>query len=84
MPPSAARPIGVKYSLAFFSPSNACLVRYDNSHSADIRSDQVPYDHWHRFTRGELIPDSFIDIETLLADFFADIDLHLPPHLRSD
>jgi hypothetical protein len=83
VPPSAARPMSVKYSLAFFSPSNECLVRYDNSHSADIRSGQVPYDHWHRFVRDEIVPYVFVDIETLLADFFADIDLHLPSYLRS-
>jgi hypothetical protein len=84
VPPIAARPGGLKYALAFFSPSNVCLVRYDNSHSADVRLDQVPYDHGHRFSRDEIIPYTFTDTETLLANFFKDIDQHLPPHLRSD
>jgi len=84
VPPSAARPMGMKYALAFFSPGNVCLVRYDNSHSADKRSRQRPYDHWHRFARDEIVPYEFVDTETLLADFFADVDQHLPPHLRSD
>jgi hypothetical protein len=81
--PSAARPAGLKYVLAFFDPTNVCLVRDDNSHSLDIPSGQVPYDHWRRFARNELVPYSLIDIETLLDDFFADIDRHLPPQLRS-
>jgi hypothetical protein len=75
---------GTEIRAGVFSPHNVCLVRYDNSHSADTRSGRVPYDHWHRFARDEIVPYSFIDTETLLADFFADIDQHLPPHLRSD
>src|SRR5271156_4579100 len=81
--PTAAKPMGVKYALAFFSPDKECPARYDNSHSADTRSGHVPYDRWRRFARAEIVSYSFVDIEQLLADCFADIDRHLPLHLRS-
>jgi hypothetical protein len=84
VPPSDARPAGLKYALSFFGPGNVCPVRYDNSHRVGVRCGGAAYDHWHRFARDELVPYAFITIETLLADFFADIDQHLPSHLRSD
>lgn len=80
------RPIGVKYSAAFFDVYGVCRVRFDNSHSAKIkgRPNPIAFDHWHRFgDNGELVPYEFTTIEQLLTDFFEAIDRHLPPELRS-
>ncbi|MBX5494814.1 MAG: hypothetical protein IRZ15_05725 [Bryobacteraceae bacterium] len=79
------RPAGLKYSLAFFDPDDRCLVRFDNSHGVKVRGrkNPAPFDHWHRFATGEVVPYAFIDMQTLVEDFFKAIDKHLPPNLRS-
>ena len=81
-----SRPIGLKYSLAFFDADNRCLVRFDNSHAVNVKGKPNPaaYDHWHRFEdKNELVPYEFTSIEQLLEDFFAAIDCYLPPELRA-
>ena len=85
VPATARRPGGFRYSLAFFAPDGTCLVRFDNSHGIKSRRRRNPvaFDHWHRFSRDELVPYAFIDLQTLVDDFFKAIDAHLPPELRS-
>jgi hypothetical protein len=76
------RPAGLKYSLAFFSPENECLVRYDNSHVVKLkgRPNPITFDHWHRFGKEEQIfPYDFTNAERLLIDFFEDIQKFVPP-----
>lgn len=84
---TAERPAGLKYSLAFFDPGNRCLVRFDNSHAVKVKGRPTPeaYDHWHRVRDGEeeAVLYDFTTIEQLLDDFFAALDRHLPPQLRS-
>ena len=82
---TSSRPAGLKYSLAFFDPAGICLARYDNSHAPLVpgRPPPAAHDHWHRSGNGDSVPYRFRDVETLLTDFFAAIDAHLPSHLRS-
>jgi hypothetical protein len=82
---TAARPAGYKYALAFFDERNECLVRYDNAHSPtrSASARRAGYDHWHRFGKGETVGYAFVDLATLVEDFFRDIEAHLPPELRS-
>jgi Family of unknown function (DUF6516) len=79
------RPAGLKYSLSFFDEDDNCLVRFDNSHSINVRGKANPttFDHWHRFSKDELVAYTFVDLKTLVEDFFSAIDIHLPPELRS-
>lgn len=80
------RPGGIRYSLAFFDPSGTCLARFDNSHGVKVRGQRNPvaFDHWHRFSSGELVPYAFTSLQALVEDFFAAVDAHLPPELQSD
>jgi hypothetical protein len=73
-------PSGLKYSLAFFDDGKNCLVRFDNAHQVQVHGKPGPvaWDHWHRFSNGTLVPYQFKDAETLLADFFKSIAVHLP------
>jgi len=78
---SPERPAGLKYSLALFDSDNRCLIRYDNSHAAHThgRGSSVAYDHWHRFSKGTLVPYDFEDVETLLRDFYAAVEKLVKP-----
>jgi Family of unknown function (DUF6516) len=86
VPVTSERPGGLKYALTFFSPEGECLVRFDNSHAVNVRGKANPeaFDHWHR-SEGlqELVPYSFIDIETLIIDFFSAMNRYLPEALRT-
>ena len=57
------RPHGLKYSLYFGTAQGHCLVRYDNEAGKG--------DHRHYGDREEAYP--FVDVETLVADFLADV-----------
>lgn len=84
--PTAERPEGLKYALAFFDRDNRCLVRYDNSHAANLKgkSNPVAYDHWHRSGEDEeTVPYRFTSVEQLIEDFWTDMDRHLPAELRA-
>jgi hypothetical protein len=61
---SDERPHGLKYRLNFCDPSGATLIRYDNETGKG--------DHKHR---GEIEePYTFKDMDTLLDDFWHDVD----------
>lgn len=60
--PAADRPHGLKYSL-FYGRVGKRLVGYDNEAG---KGD-------HRHYRGREEPYAFIDMETLMADFLADV-----------
>lgn len=57
------RPHGIKYRLYYGSPDGRALVRYDNEVGKG--------DHRHYGDQEE--PYRFIDVETLTADFLADV-----------
>ena len=61
--PSAYRPHGVKYRFYYGLPDGTCLIRYDNEFGKG--------DHRHIADQEE--PYSFISLDQLFKDFFADI-----------
>ncbi len=60
---STDRPHGMKYRLYYGLEDGTCIVRYDNETGKG--------DHRHYGEHEE--PYSFTDVETLVADFLADI-----------
>lgn len=60
--PDAQRPHGLKYSLFYGRPGER-IVGYDNETG---KGD-------HRHYRGREEPYAFVDVETLVADFLADV-----------
>lgn len=63
--PSAERPHSFKYRLNYCTADGATLVRYDNETGKG--------DHKH-FADGKEEPYNFQDIDTVLADFWRDVD----------
>ena len=62
---SAERPHGMKYRLYYGLTDGTCVVRYDNESG---KGD-------HRHVAGREIGYRFRDVESLVADFLADIAL---------
>lgn len=68
VPPTAARPHGIRYSLTLHDIDGSRILAYDNAHAVP---QAVEHDHWHKFRRmGRRIPYRFVDADTLVADFF--------------
>lgn len=61
---SSERPHGMKYRLYYGRADGTGIVRYDNESG---KGD-------HRHFRGKEKPYKFVDAETLVADFLADIE----------
>jgi hypothetical protein len=78
VPISGTYPRGVSYSLAYFDAENVCRVRFDNAHQVRVKGRGSPpaFDHWHRFSDGQLVPYSFVDLPTLFEDFFRAVEAH--------
>jgi hypothetical protein len=60
---TADRPHGIKYRLYYGSAEGRCLVRYDNETG---KGD-------HRHDQEREYPYTFVDVETLMSDFLADV-----------
>lgn len=60
---TADRPHGIKYRLYYGTADGRCLVRYDNETGKG--------DHRHDEERE--FPYTFVDVETLMSDFLADV-----------
>lgn len=60
---TADRPHGIKYRLYYGSAEGRCLVRYDNETG---KGD-------HRHDQEREFPYTFVDVETLMSDFLADV-----------
>jgi hypothetical protein len=58
------RPHGIKYRLYYGLPNGRCMVRYDNESG---KGD-------HRHYKNREMPYRFIDAETLIRDFLADVE----------
>ena len=61
---TAERPHGIKYRLFYGLPNGRCVVRYDNESG---KGD-------HRHFKNREMPYRFIDAETLIRDFCADVE----------
>jgi hypothetical protein len=77
---SPERPHGLNYSLTLHGPQGQRLIGFDNAHS--IRRSRGPggkhsgpADHRHRID--EARPYRYKDAATLLADFWAEVDVYL-------
>ncbi len=77
VPPTPGRPAGVNYSLCLFSPEGERLLCYDNAHavrdgSGPAAARRIEQDHVHK---GERVrPYAYLDADTLLGDFWADVN----------
>ena len=76
---TAKRPHGLSYSLTLHAPDGARLVGFDNAHdvhrkgSRSRRHGRV-MDHWHRTETDPGRPYVFKDAETLIDDFFNEVE----------
>lgn len=77
VPASAAKPHGIDYSLALIGPRDERLVCYDNAHPVKAgraagRKKSKAGDHRH--IRDRVRPYAYSDAETLMRDFWADVE----------
>ena len=73
------RPHGLSYSFTLHAPDGTRLVGFDNAHRVPGRGSRfrqlpVANDHWHRTESDPGRPYQFKDIETLIDDFFDEIE----------
>jgi len=77
VPPTTSKPHGVDYSLCLLGPKDLRHVCYDNAHP--VRSGRPPggkmsLTNDHRHIGAVVEPYNFIDAETLLNDFWTDVE----------
>lgn len=76
---TAERPHGLSYSFTLHAPDGTRLVGFDNAHGVPARGSrlkaapQAP-DHWHRTENDPGRPYEFKDAETLIEDFFNEVE----------
>jgi len=73
------RPNGLSYSFTLHAPDGTRLVGFDNSHAVPAtgsRFNRQPpaSDHWHRTEHDPGRPYEFKDAETLIEDFFNEVE----------
>lgn len=76
---STQRPHGLSYSFTLHAPDGARLVGFDNAHGipplgSRFKKRASTRDHWHRTEGGVGRPYRFKDAETLLCDFFDEVE----------
>jgi hypothetical protein len=77
VPPTAAKPHGIDYSLSLLGPDGKRLVAYDNAHPVSIgRAPSAKRSRTadHRHARTSVSPYDYADAETLLHDFWTDVE----------
>src|SRR5260221_1229772 len=72
------RPHGLSYSFTLHAPGGARLVGFDNAHDVPARGSRFKRrsqsaDHWHRTEKDLGRPYEFTDAETLIDDFFDEV-----------
>ena len=73
------RPHGLRYSFTLHAPNGMSLVGFDNAHppaTTRSRPRKRPgtADHWHRTRTDPGRPYIFKDAETLIGDFFDEVE----------
>ena len=73
------RPHGLSYSFTLHAPDGARLVGFDNAHGVAPKGSRLKpkpraSDHWHRTEIDPGRPYSFKDAETLIDDFFNEVE----------
>jgi hypothetical protein len=82
---SELRPHGLNYSFTLHNPSNLRLMGFDNAHpiagkGSNHKARQIAMDHWHRTEKDKGRPYEFKDAETLIDDFFNEVERVLTEH----
>jgi hypothetical protein len=77
--PSEQRPHGLNYSFTLHGPDNRRLLGFDNAHTVPARGSRFKThlkaaDHWHRTEKDSGRPYEFKDAETLIDDFFDEVE----------
>jgi Family of unknown function (DUF6516) len=72
------RPTGIKYAFTLHAPDGTRLMGFDNAHAVPALGGRKKVtaapDHWHRTADDVGRPYQFIDVETLLDDFFDEVE----------
>ena len=82
---SEGRPHGLSYSFTLHGPDNRRLIGFDNAHNVPAKGSGFnkrpkAMDHWHRTETDEGRPYMFKDAETLMDDFFDEVERVLAEH----
>ena len=73
------RPHGLSYSFTLHAPDGTRLVGFDNAHGVSATGGRFKRkpparDHWHRTATDPGRPYQFKDAETLIDDFFDEVE----------
>jgi hypothetical protein len=73
------RPHGLSYSFTLHAPDGTRLVGFDNAHGVPAKGSRFKpkppaRDHWHRTEIDPGRPYEFKDAETLIDDFFDEVE----------
>lgn len=73
------RPHGLSYAFTLHAPDGRRLVGFDNAHYVSAAGSRFkrrgkPIDHWHRSEKDRGRPYEFKDAETLIDDFFDEVE----------
>ncbi len=73
------RPHGLSYSFTLHAPDGTRLVGFDNAHGvpaqgSPFKRPETASDHWHRTETDPGRPYRFKNAETLIDDFFDDVE----------
>jgi hypothetical protein len=79
VPPTDERPHGLSYSFTLHTPDGTRIVGFDNAHAVPARGSRFKQsprraDHWHRTEHDPGRPYAFKDAETLIDDFFDEVE----------
>ncbi len=82
---SKQRPHGLSYSFTLHGPDGARLIGFDNAHGVPAQGSRfknppVESDHWHRTQSDPGRPYVFKNAETLINDFFDEVERVLTEH----
>jgi hypothetical protein len=77
--PAKGRPHGLSYSFTLHAPDGTRLVGFDNAHGVQDKGSRFKRkpsasDHWHRTEADPGRPYQFKDAETLIDDFFDEVE----------
>ncbi|HET6308741.1 MAG TPA: DUF6516 family protein [Rhodopila sp.] len=75
VPVSPEKPHGIDYTLTLHAEEGERLVGFDNAHPVGRQKRGAPQDHRHRLRT--VRPHEYRDAATLLADFWAVVDVVL-------
>jgi hypothetical protein len=73
------RPHGLSYSFTLHAPDGTRLIGFDNAHGVSAKGSRFKpkppaSDHWHRTATDPGRPYQFKDAETLIDDFFDEVE----------